>query len=151
MHRDLKLENILIENSKYSNNIYVKVIDFGTAKFCTKDKEKEITGTPFYIAPEVIKGNYSEKCDAWSIGVIIYAILSGKLPFGGSNKFEVFSNIKSGYYDLTMYPFNIVSAEIKDLIKKLLIINTESKIIIKNALEHPYFKKYKIKEKLIKL
>ncbi len=151
MHRDLKLENILIENTKYSNNIYVKVIDFGTAKFCTKDKEKEITGTPFYIAPEVLNGNYSEKCDSWSIGVILYAVLSGKLPFGGSNKFEVFSNIKNGYYDLKIYPFTIVSAEIKDLIKKLLIINPESRLSVKDALEHPFFKKFKIKEKLSKL
>ena len=151
MHRDLKLENILLENSQYSNNIYVKIIDFGTAKFYSNNKEKEITGTPFYIAPEVLNGNYSEKCDAWSIGVIIYAILSGKLPFGGSNKLEVFTNIKNANYDLKMYPFNVVSKEIKDLIQKLLIKNPDERLSVKNALEHDFFKKFKIKEKLSKL
>ena len=151
MHRDLKLENILLENSQYSTNIYVKIIDFGTAKFYSNNKEKEITGTPFYIAPEVLNGNYSEKCDAWSIGVIIYAILSGKLPFGGSNKLEVFTNIKNANYDLKMYPFNVVSKEIKDLIQKLLIKNPDERLSVKNALEHDFFKKFKIKEKLSKL
>ena len=151
MHRDLKLENILIDDSKYSNNIYIKIIDFGTAKFYSKNKENEIIGTPFYIAPEVLKGNYTEKCDSWSIGVILYTILSGKLPFGGTSKLEVYSNIKSGLYDMTIYPFNIVSKEIKDLIKNLLLLNPDKRISVKEALEHNFFKKFKIKEKLSKL
>ena len=151
MHRDLKLENILIDDSKYSNNIYIKIIDFGTAKFYSKNKENEIIGTPFYIAPEVLKGNYTEKCDSWSIGVILYTILTGKLPFGGTSKLEVYSNIKSGLYDMTIYPFNIVSKEIKDLIKNLLLLNPDKRISVKEALEHNFFKKFKIKEKLSKL
>ena len=64
---------------------------------------------------------------------------------------KVFSNIKNGYYDLKIYPFNIVSTEFKDLIKKLLIINPESRLSVKDALEHPFFKKFKIKERLSKL
>ena len=151
MHRDLKLENILIDDSKYSNNIYVKIIDFGTAKFYNKNKENEVIGTPFYIAPEVLKGEYTEKCDSWSIGVILYSILSGKLPFGGTSKLEVYSNIKSGLYDMTIYPLNVVSKEIKDLIKNLLLLNPDKRISVKDALEHKFFKKFKIKEKLSKL
>ena len=64
---------------------------------------------------------------------------------------DVYSNIKSGLYDMTIYPFNIVSKEIKDLIKNLLLLNPDKRISVKEALEHNFFKKFKIKEKLSKL
>lgn len=81
VHRDIKPENILLEDSKRFDQI--KVIDWGTAKnFSIKDPIlHEKVGTPYYIAPEVLKENYTSKCDIWSVGVIAYLLLSTNPPF----------------------------------------------------------------------
>jgi len=82
-HRDLKPENILIDNKE---TLSIKLIDFGTSqKFDTEEKMELILGTAYYIAPEVLKGEYDEKCDVWSCGVILYILLSGSPPFNGKN------------------------------------------------------------------
>lgn len=75
IHRDIKPENIMINNSNS-----VKLIDFGLAKAITKS-QKTIAGTPYYMAPEVLLQQYSYKADIWSLGVILYALVSGYLPF----------------------------------------------------------------------
>ncbi len=81
-HRDLKPENVLIDSK---NKGAIKVIDFGTSHvFDGKNHEMhQMYGTAYYIAPEVLSGTYTEKCDLWSIGVILYVMLSGKPPFNG--------------------------------------------------------------------
>lgn len=56
---------------------------------------KTIVGTPYYIAPEVLDGNYGFECDCWSLGVIMYVLLSGYLPFSGQNPAEVFDKVKN--------------------------------------------------------
>ena len=66
------------------NRKFVKLIDFGFSKFCTMKANAslhETKGTPYYISPEVLRGNYDERTDLWSIGVVTYYLLSGKLPF----------------------------------------------------------------------
>jgi calcium-dependent protein kinase len=87
----------LLEKGKdYSK---MKVIDFGTAKnfdLTGKKKLNERIGTPFYIAPEVLKREYNEKCDIWSIGVITYMLLSGRAPFFGNTDEEIYEGIKKG-------------------------------------------------------
>ena len=81
VHRDLKPENIM-----YGNDGEIKLIDFGFALVQKKSKaEMDIAGTPYYIAPEVLKKSYDEKADMWSIGVISFILLSGSPPFGGRN------------------------------------------------------------------
>ena len=82
VHRDLKPENVLID--KEQNNT-LKIIDFGTAtQFKNDELMKEVYGTSYYIAPDVLKKRgYNEKCDVWSIGVILYILLSGMPPFSG--------------------------------------------------------------------
>ena len=86
LHRDLKLENLMISEIEKDINtgeeyFWMKIIDFGTAKiFERKKKEKEIIGSSYYIAPEVLKKNYNEKCDTWSVGVILYMTLTGVPP-----------------------------------------------------------------------
>jgi calcium-dependent protein kinase len=82
-HRDIKPENLLYDN----DSGLLKIIDFGTA---TKIKDGKpytsLMGTPFYIAPEVIQGSYTELCDVWSCGIILYIMLSGSPPFQGRNQ-----------------------------------------------------------------
>lgn len=58
-------------------------------------------GTAYYIAPEVLTGKYTEKCDLWSIGVILYIMLSGKPPFGGNSDREILKKVAEGNYSLT--------------------------------------------------
>lgn len=100
VHRDLKPENILLEPDMDFDKM--KIIDFGTAvPYNPKAKKSlnEVLGTPFYIAPEVLKGNYNEKCDVWSIGVITFMILSGKAPFFGRDDRAIFDMVRKGKFD----------------------------------------------------
>lgn len=83
VHRDLKPENVLID--KELNNT-LKIIDFGTSIMRKEHEQLTNThGTSYYIAPEVLKKKYNEKCDVWSIGVILFILLSGKPPFDGKD------------------------------------------------------------------
>jgi calcium-dependent protein kinase len=83
VHRDLKLENFLFASQ--SPNSELKMIDFGLSKHFTYKGEvqHECVGTPYTVAPEVIRGSYNEKCDMWALGVITYLLLCGEAPFGG--------------------------------------------------------------------
>lgn len=99
VHRDLKPENLLLESDE--PNAKLKVIDFGVSQVF--DKTKKMTtkiGTPYYIAPEVLNKSYTEKCDVWSCGVILYVLLSGSQPFAGNKEFEVCQKIKKGVYTI---------------------------------------------------
>jgi calcium-dependent protein kinase len=149
MHRDLKPENIMIENKKLYGYIHIKVIDFGTATFYQKGNEKQLAGTPYYIAPEVLDKNYNEKCDIWSLGVIMYLLLVGKYPFHGKTSEEIFDNIKNCKYDKKiLFNDKNISNEARELLFKLLIVNPNERIDINDAVNDKWFKKLKIKEKL---
>jgi len=147
VHRDLKPENILIVNKDDNEMPFIKVCDFGTSKiFETGIAEKKVVGSSYYIAPEVLKKNYNEKCDIWSIGVIMYILLSQRPPFGGRDDYEIMENVKTGKYDLSKSPFDKISSEAKDLIKKTLNMNIDERISAEEALAHPWFKKFNSKE-----
>jgi calcium-dependent protein kinase len=98
VHRDLKPENLLLEysNKTFEEGNIVKVIDFGTSVEHTdpNEKLKARLGTAYYIAPEVLKGEYDEMCDVWSCGVILYIFLCGYPPFNGENDQLIFQRIK---------------------------------------------------------
>ena len=82
MHRDLKLENILISKIEEDGLYLIKICDFGTSHlFQDGKKEKQIMGSSYYIAPEVFNRKYNFKCDLWSLGVVIYVLLTKKIPF----------------------------------------------------------------------
>lgn len=76
IHRDIKPENIML-----TKNDKVRLIDFGLSKVCNHNILHEVTGTPYYMAPEMLKHNYNEKADMWSAGVLLYTLVSGYLPF----------------------------------------------------------------------
>ena len=98
-HRDLKPENILIDNKE---TLSIKLIDFGTSqKFEDEEKMELVLGTAYYIAPEVLKGQYDEMCDIWSCGVITYILLSGEPPFPGADDKEILKNVVMGKYGFT--------------------------------------------------
>ena len=144
VHRDLKPENILLDTKK--DNI-IKIIDWGTARFFDRNKKmNRINGTPYYIAPEVLAEKYDEKCDIWSCGVILYILLCGKVPFNGKNDSEILQKIKGGKYDLNRHPFESVSDEAKDLIKKCLDLNVNRRINARSALNHKWFRNLETKK-----
>jgi calcium-dependent protein kinase len=106
---------------------------------------KEQIGTSFYIAPEVLKNNYNEKCDLWSCGVILYILLCGSPPFYGENEDEIFTKILFWNYSFKQSIWEDISNEAKDLINKLLELNPIKRLSAKEALEHKWFKKFNIK------
>ena len=135
-HRDLKLENILFSSEKPSSPI--KIIDFGFSVFLgknnenSKDKEtenekktvykrlKSKVGTLYYISPEIIKGNYDEKCDIWACGVILYILLAGYPPFNGNTDKEVYNQITNIKLDFEKERWKNISKYAKELIKNML-------------------------------
>jgi len=147
IHGDLKLENILIYNEEQFknedngvNNIEIKITDFGCSKMIKKEGlHNELIGTAYYMAPEVIKSNYNEKCDLWSCGVIMFILLSGTAPFPGKNEQDILSRISIGDFSFKHKIFNNVSKEAKDLITQLLTYDPEKRIDVRRALRHKFF------------
>ena len=144
IHRDLKPENILITKNNF-NFIDIKICDFGTSQIFKKgDIQKETIGSLYYVAPEVIKKKYNFKCDLWSCGVIMYILLTQRLPFGGSTDEEIIYNIINKDYNhsrLSKY-----SEETRDLVSVLLEKDTEKRINAETALNHKFFQLFKVKE-----
>ena len=147
VHRDLKPENILIVNKDQDGYPIIKVCDFGTSKIFEKGKiERKLVGSSYYIAPEVLKKKYNEKCDLWSCGVIMYILLSARPPFGGEDDNDIMERVAIGEYDLESPPFNKLSKNALDLIKKLLTMDVNERINAEQALNHPWFKDNKSQE-----
>ena len=141
VHRDLKPENILFDGE------LLKIVDFGTSKIYDSSKKmKRCEGTPYYIAPEVLNGRYTERCDVWSCGVILYIMLSGFPPFGGTNDDEVLKAVLKGKYHFEIPEFKFVSNKAKNLIKKMLTYNPKSRITIAEALSHEWFETTDLQE-----
>ena len=148
LHRDLKLENIMvseIEKDLITGEEYfwIKIIDFGTAKIFEKNRaEKAVIGSSYYIAPEVLNQRYNEKCDTWSIGVILYMTLVGSAPFDGKTDEDIINRIKIGKYNKNDSRYIEHSDEVKDLVSKLLEKDISKRLPAKEALNHPWFHKY---------
>jgi len=139
VHRDIKPENILIELITVDGSINIKLIDFGAALFFTANsKITETLGTPYYIAPEVLLGNYTEKCDVWSIGVILFILLSGNAPFNGTTDEEIMSSVKRGVFSFKSRIWHNISPEAKDLVRKMLVFRPSERISAVDAFSHPW-------------
>ena len=147
IHRDLKPENILIINKDKDGYPIIKVCDFGTSKIFEKGAvQRKLVGSSYYIAPEVLRKNYNEKCDIWSCGVIMYILLSARPPFGGQDDNDIMERVATGVYDLESPPFDKLSASALDLIRKLLNMDVKQRISAEQALNHPWFKENKSQE-----
>ena len=148
IHRDIKPENIMITKREKNGCLQVKLIDFGTAKIFEKGhQENRYVGSSYYMAPEVLKRKYDEKCDLWSIGVIFYILLTGRPPFDGNDDDEILKNVEKGVYDKTSYPYPSLSSLAKDLINKLLQYDPKKRISAEESLEHQWFKTAEFKKK----
>lgn len=137
MHRDLKPDNILFEDN--SSNSRLKIIDFGASKSFKKGKiYDEIVGTPYYIAPEVLSCAYTEKCDIWSIGIILYTMLSGSPPFTGSSNSEIYEKILEEPLSFNSPEWSSVSSSAKSLLKRVLVKDPKKRITISDFFFDPW-------------
>jgi len=138
-HRDLKPENFLLSDK--SPDAEIKLIDFGLSKrfgilegsnmlknIPKKVDLKTIVGTPYYVAPEVLKQNYDKACDVWSLGIILYIFLCGYPPFEGDNSSEIFRNVLQQNVKFEDEIWRSVSEEAKNLIRRMLDKNPKTRI-----------------------
>ena len=146
-HRDLKPENFMF--SCTGDSTVLKLIDFGLSRsfyVFQSTGEKALlrmqtsAGTAFFMAPEVVLKNYSNSCDMWSAGVILYIMLSGYPPYDGETQDEIFEAILKGEVDFDDEVWKDITDEAKDLILNLLTTE-ENRLTAKQALKHPWFKK----------
>lgn len=136
-HRDIKPENVLFADSEDISTL--KIADFGLSRVFSNENKTmtSIVGTTFYMAPEVLKGNYNEKCDIWSAGCILYIMLCGRPPFYAKNDEDLVRKIKSKSYSFNYPEFKNVSQEAKDLITKMLS-DQDKRLSAQGVLDHKW-------------
>lgn len=139
MHRDLKPENFLL-SSKH-DNAKLKATDFGLSVFLEEGKVyRDIVGSAYYVAPEVLRRSYGKEADVWSAGVILYILLSGVPPFWAETEKGIFDCILKGDIDFESDPWPAISNGAKDLVKKMLMMDPRARITSAQVLEHPWLR-----------
>lgn len=142
IHRDLKPENFLFANKK--ENSPLKAIDFGLSIFFKPgEKFSEIVGSPYYMAPEVLKRNYGPEIDIWSAGVILYILLCGVPPFWAESEQGVAQAILRGLIDFKRDPWPSVSEGAKSLVRQMLEPDPKLRLTATQVLEHPWLQNAK--------
>lgn len=143
-HRDIKPENIM-----YGQDGEIKLIDFGLSRHLEQEVESKkhtlstVAGTLAYMAPEVMNEKYDPKhCDIWSLGVLMYLMVSGYLPFQGENRNQMYKRIQTASFHFNHKEFEKVSEEAKSLIRKMLVIDQKQRITAEQALRDPWFDKF---------
>lgn len=139
VHRDIKPENFLLQDK--TKEAPIKVIDFGLAKkfaIGKGEKMKTKAGTPYYVAPQVLTGSYDEKCDIWSCGVICYILLCGYPPFYGDRDEDILRRVKRGEFDFPSPDWDNITADGKDIIKKMLTRDDAKRPSAEQVLEHKW-------------
>ncbi|XP_062327977.1 serine/threonine-protein kinase 33 [Osmerus eperlanus] len=146
VHRDLKLENILVKTYHHGSDndmIRIKVTDFGLSVkkggVGSENMLKATCGTPIYMAPEVINAHeYSQQCDMWSIGVIMFMLLCGEPPFVSSSEDSLFEMIKKGELTFAGPVWDTVSDAAKKVLRCLLKVDPAHRITANELLDNPW-------------
>lgn len=148
-HRDIKLQNILLDHGQ-DRTSQVKLIDFGYgSRYIGALPMRTKCGTPYTTAPEVLRECYDERCDVWSVGVVLYIMLSGKRPFEAleipgklaeAGKAAMITNILACRYNFNHSTFESVSKEAKLFVQTLLHPDYRYRIHSYEALENPWLK-----------
>lgn len=134
-HRDIKPGNLLV-----SKGYNVKMIDFGfSIWFNNKSVFDTTVGTSHYIAPEVLEKEYTYKCDIWSVGVILFLMLSGKLPFAGESEEETLKLIHEANIIYDPIRWNVISKDATELVEKMLTRDYEKRITAAQAMKSEWF------------
>ncbi|KAF5750822.1 calcium-dependent protein kinase 13 [Tripterygium wilfordii] len=142
IHRDLKPENFLFANKK--ENSPLKAIDFGLSIFFKPgERFSEIVGSPYYMAPEVLKRNYGPEIDIWSAGVILYILLCGVPPFWAESEQGVAQAILRGIIDFKRDPWPSISESAKSLVRQMLEPDPKIRLNAKQVLEHSWLQNAK--------
>ncbi|KAI9187405.1 hypothetical protein LWI28_027759 [Acer negundo] len=139
MHRDLKPENFLL--SSKDENALLKATDFGLSVFIEEGKVyRDIVGSAYYVAPEVLRRRYGKEMDIWSAGVILYILLSGVPPFWAESEKGIFDAILQGDIDFDTQPWPTISTSAKDLVRRMLTQDPKKRITSAQVLEHPWMR-----------
>lgn len=143
IHRDLKLENLLLTKESDPNNLPVlKIVDFGIAGICSNfDIDNVDAGTLKYMAPEQLQGKHkavTQAVDIWAMGIILYAMLFGQLPFNGNGKRQILEGILETRIEYSSKIYCTLSMEVKDLLSQLLHLNPLERININDIQNHPW-------------
>ncbi|KAK4279745.1 hypothetical protein QN277_011471 [Acacia crassicarpa] len=137
MHRDLKPENFLFESQ--DEDAKMKATDFGLSAFYKPGQYcSDMVGSPYYVAPEVLCKHYGPEADVWSVGIILYILLSGVPPFWAETEAGIFRQILHGELDLVSEPWPSISESAKDLVKQMLERDPRKRISAHKVLCHPW-------------
>ena len=133
VHRDLKPENLL-----FDSNMNIKLTDFGLSNKCDDSGQMDtICGTPPYSAPEIFLGqSYGPAVDVWSLGVVLYTMVTGCQPFWGKDYRELRKQVLQGKYYIPSY----LSLEIRDLLQKMIALNPSDRGTLPDLMRHPWVK-----------
>lgn len=139
LHRDLKPENFLLSTKEESATL--KATDFGLSVYIEEGKVyRNIVGSAYYVAPEVLRRRYGKEIDIWSAGVILYILLSGVPPFWAETERGIFDAILEGNIDFDSDPWPSISESAKDLVRKMLSKDPKKRITAQEVLEHPWIR-----------
>ncbi|KAL7613405.1 calcium-dependent protein kinase 1 [Lactuca sativa] len=137
MHRDLKPENFLFVDKR--EDALLKTIDFGLSVFFKPGESfHDVVGSPYYVAPEILRKNYGPEADVWSAGVIVYILLSGVPPFWAETEQGIFEQVLHGDLDFTSDPWPCISDGAKDLVRRMLIRDPKRRLTAHEVLCHPW-------------
>ncbi|TYH47676.1 hypothetical protein ES332_D10G014700v1 [Gossypium tomentosum] len=139
IHRDLKPENFLL--SSKDAGAMLKATDFGLSVFIEEGKRyRDIVGSAYYVAPEILRRSYGKEVDIWSAGIILYILLSGVPPFWAETEKGIFDAISEGKLDFESQPWPSISETAKDLVRKMLTKDPKKRFTSVQVLEHPWMR-----------